>query len=313
MTKPGASNLADAASLQASLRSDVVDRMCVAVANSLVGSKFTVSSDGSQVLNPLHQPVFSAVKTHFSRMPPRYALSVSIADVSTHMKLLTEAARSKAGTAVHVRNAVDEGGATIDDMNEVMVVCGDRKCLLTAITVALASLGQSIVDADIVTTTDGFAVDRFVVTGSASGPSEIEQIPLEAKVLKSRIEMQLRNSLGVSSNNTKTKGEDEKLEDETLEGSEEGTGSETGSEGSEISEGGDIKGSRLDKRKPSFVVEEWSINFGDLKLKSKIGSGRSGTTYLATYNGNKVAAKMMDLKKTKPEAVSLLLRYIIAI
>jgi UTP:GlnB (protein PII) uridylyltransferase len=78
-------------------------------------------------------------------------------------------------------------------VNEVMVVCRDMKCLLTAITVAMASLGQSIVDADIVTTTDGMVVDRFVVTSS-----EGEWAPLTSEQLKQRIELQLATAMGVA-------------------------------------------------------------------------------------------------------------------
>lgn len=50
-----------------------------------------------------------------------------------------------------------------------------------------------------------------------------------------------------------------------------------------------------------------SIPFKDIKLKSRIVSGRSGTTYLATWQDMKVAAKMLDLKNTKPDRVDMLL------
>ena len=127
-------------------------------------------------------------------MPPRYALSVALGDVSTHMKLLTEAART-ATVAVHVRLAQDEHGNEIPNMNEVMVVCRDMKSLLTSITVALTSLGQSIVDADIVTTTDGFVVDRFVV----SPVDDVELVPFTPVEIKNRIVMQLSSAMGGSS------------------------------------------------------------------------------------------------------------------
>ncbi len=53
-------------------------------------------------------------------------------------------------------------------------------------------------------------------------------------------------------------------------------------------------------------VEEWSIKLSDIVKKSELGKGRSGITWLAIWRGEKVAAKMMDLKSSSSDKVQLM-------
>ena len=122
-------------------------------------------------------------------MPQRYSLIVSLEEISTHMRLLTEAKRNNS-IAVHSVQSKDEEGNLIENKYEITIACQDMKCLLSAITMALSGLGQDVIDADIVTTNDGFVLDRFIVK-DIPGSGEY-YCSLSPKEIRSRIQLEIR-------------------------------------------------------------------------------------------------------------------------
>ncbi|KAG5190485.1 putative serine/threonine protein kinase [Tribonema minus] len=109
-----------------------------------------------------------SVKAHFAALPARYSLSVEPADVLVHMKLMVDARRTQQLQAHVLRHGGSGGGGGSSGDGGgggalVVVACRDRGDLLDAITRALRRVARRICDADVMTSHDGVALDRFEV------------------------------------------------------------------------------------------------------------------------------------------------------
>ncbi|TDH73402.1 uncharacterized protein CCR75_002409 [Bremia lactucae] len=255
--------------VQRGLKNSVVNDMCRAVVKHMVGDVY-VSASGSygqrKVLNHLYEPVFTSVQAHFRRLPARYALSVNPDDVPLHMRLLAKNQRDPTAIAVNAQLKKDDNGEIVPNVCEVLVVSLDRENVLDAITRALTTMKGNILDADVMTTSDGTLLDRFVVRGSfMSDERQVE--------LRSQIEQNLRRL---------TLEEDSRINPTIMP-------HVVVSQNVSLAEKlGVLK--MVDKNE---IKAEWKLDLREVRLTDAVGSGRSGCTYSAWWRGTHVAAKVV--------------------
>ena len=104
-----------------------------------------------------------ALAAHLARCGDSYWLSASTEDHARHAYLMLHAA--EAGATLAIDSRVDHFRA----VTALTVYAPDRPGLFALIAGAMASVGASIVDAKIFTTTDGMALDTFSVQDAGSG------------------------------------------------------------------------------------------------------------------------------------------------
>lgn len=252
-----------AVGVQRGLKDSVMNDMCRAVVKQMVGDVYVVSSitRRKKIVNHLYDPLLEVVQSHFKRLPARYALSVNPDDVPKHIRLLAKQERSPTGVALHAQWDKNEDGSENRQVCQVVIVACDQDNLLDAITRSLTTLQGKILDADVMTTTTGVALDRFQVRGNFVDEDRIE-------ALRKQIEQSLgnaqvaKNAIGQGHLPTPTFAE--RL-------------------------GVDKMIDRHD------VGAEWKIPLSEITLMAPIGSGRSGQTYAAQWRSAKVAAKVINL------------------
>ncbi|KAG6960472.1 hypothetical protein JG687_00008218 [Phytophthora cactorum] len=264
--------------VQRGLKDSVVNDMCRAVVKHMVGDVY-VSASGSygqrKVLNHLYEPVFASVQAHFRRLPARYALSVNPDDVPLHMRLLAQNQRDPTAIAVNAQLKKDDNGEIVPNVCEVVVVSLDRENILDAITRALTTMKGNILDADVMTTSDGTLLDRFVVKGSFMSEERQEE-------LRTNIEQNLRRL---------------SMEEDTRP-------SATSTQDSGVKENVSLaeKLGVLQMVDKNEIKAEWKLDLNEVRLEKAVGSGRSGSTYSAWWRGTHVAAKVVD-SSTNTQAV----------
>ncbi len=97
----------------------------------------------------------SEIETHFARGFSDYWLSFDAETLSRHAHLIREA--EERDKKLHIETRVD----TARDVTEITIYAQDHPGLFAAITGAMALSGASVVDAKIMTLTDGMALDTF--------------------------------------------------------------------------------------------------------------------------------------------------------
>ncbi|KAG3107619.1 hypothetical protein PI125_g12566 [Phytophthora idaei] len=264
--------------VQRGLKDSVVNDMCRAVVKHMVGDVY-VSASGSygqrKVLNHLYEPVFASVQAHFRRLPARYALSVNPDDVPLHMRLLAQNQRDPTAIAVNAQLKKDDNGEIGPNVCEVVVVSLDRENILDAITRALTTMKGNILDADVMTTSDGTLLDRFVVKGSFM--SEERQEELRTNIEQNLRRLSMEENTRPSATSTQDSGVNENVS---------------------LAE----KLGVLQMVGKNEIKAEWKLDLNEVRLEKAVGSGRSGSTYSAWGRGTHVAAKVVD-SSTNTQAV----------
>ena len=97
----------------------------------------------------------SEIETHFARGFSDYWLSFDAETLSRHAHLIREA--EERDKKLHIETRVDAAR----DVTEIIIYAQDHPGLFAAITGAMALSGASVVDAKIMTLTDGMALDTF--------------------------------------------------------------------------------------------------------------------------------------------------------
>jgi [protein-PII] uridylyltransferase len=119
------------------------------------------------------------IADHLGRGYPGYWLAFDT-DAQVHHARMIRAAEAD-GRNLHIETRIDAGR----DVTEIIIYAPDHAGLFAQIAGAMALSGASIVDAKIVTLTNGMALDTFGIQDSKGGPfSE----PRALKTLRSRIE-----------------------------------------------------------------------------------------------------------------------------
>jgi len=103
------------------------------------------------------------IETHLGRGYPSYWTSCDLATQLRHARLVREA--EAAGRQLTVEHRVDQFRA----VTEITVYTGDHPGLFSQIAGAMAVSGANIVDAKIITLTNGMALDTFWIQDSATG------------------------------------------------------------------------------------------------------------------------------------------------
>ncbi len=104
------------------------------------------------------------IAEHLARGYPGYWLAFDI-DAQLHHAQMIRAAEAE-GRSLHIETRIDAGR----DVTEIIIYAPDHAGLFSQIAGAMALTGASIVDAKIVTLTNGMALDTFGIQDSKGGP-----------------------------------------------------------------------------------------------------------------------------------------------
>ena len=289
--------------LQMTMHEAILDELCNAATVEIVGAQFSAlnlkakQTSAKRILNHLYDPVYSKVSNHLRKMPKKYVLSVTPSEIAMHVRLLAEARRSPHSLALHISFATKNVLASCKDSDisliEVVIVAQDTKSLLDAITRSLVAHG-SIVEADVMTTENGWALDTFVVKMDpkhcAEGSTSLPNIKLTEATdyidpdgLKASITSSLSSVKALSLVTKKVK--QQHVYDDAL------------------------KYSESDKaiynvEKPETFLD---IDYDEIQLGNTIGEGRSGTMRSAKWQGHTVAAKVLNLSTRSDDDASAII------
>ena len=128
------------------------------------------------------------LERHFARGYPAYFLSLDITQLARHARFVRDADNREAPVAIDTR--IDRGRA----MTELTVYTADHPGLFSRIAGAMALSGANIVAAQIFTTTDGMALDTFVIQeagGAGESAAAAFDKPERLARLSTRIEQAL--------------------------------------------------------------------------------------------------------------------------
>jgi len=218
------------------------------------------------VVNHLYAPVLQKVKEHLGGLPDWYLLKTDAYEAASHIRLLVEARKYGVDkVAVSVTPLVDEYGNPVPGMYVVVVCAKDRRQLLDAIT-RCVSQRASIIEATIITTHDGFALDRFVMKREehsehdpGSDASE-EDVSFWGPSLKHDIE----EVIGLMQPSPQLQPK--------------------------------RRSTARSIRPPSALAKPaWEVPIQEVRLIRVLGQGRTGRTFLAEWRGERVAAKVLNL------------------
>jgi len=113
-----------------------------------------------------------SVTAHFASLPTRYSLSVDVEAVVQNMSLLT------ASQTTHCYAVCCSALSSPPCATAVTISCPDKPKIYNIITAALDRVASNILEADILTTTSGLVLDRFVVNLDdryAENPTAVEE------------------------------------------------------------------------------------------------------------------------------------------
>jgi (p)ppGpp synthase/HD superfamily hydrolase len=141
----------------------VISDLCEIVADLFVAE--------SKLLDPSHygvqasiqrSHVLRSIEEFVSALPPRYALGVNTpSEVLLHMRLMAAVRSDQSRAVVHIVNL--EGDSALRQrpnrfLRQVTISCCDANGILEYITKLLATGGSRVLDADVMTTTDGTGI-----------------------------------------------------------------------------------------------------------------------------------------------------------
>lgn len=153
----------------------VIDELCEVVADLfLAESKLLKSSIYGVSHGESREKVVTAVRAFVSALPSRYALGAdSPSEVLLHMRLMAATRADRTKAVLHIHKVEDEdkwrhilppiGSESASLLRLVTLSCGDANGLLEFITKILSSGGSRVLDADVMLSSDGIVLDRFVV------------------------------------------------------------------------------------------------------------------------------------------------------
>ncbi|MBL8836237.1 MAG: [protein-PII] uridylyltransferase [Alphaproteobacteria bacterium] len=134
------------------------------------------------------------IERHLARGYPAYFLSLDAATLARHARFMRDADRRDAPVAVDTR--IDRARA----VTEITIYTTDHPGLFSRIAGAMALSGANIVAAQIFTTTDGMALDSFVIQeagGAGEGAAAAFDKPERLARLSTRIEQALSGRLRI--------------------------------------------------------------------------------------------------------------------
>lgn len=131
--------------------------MCHSVAEMIVSSKKAMAkADRDHALYIAAE----AARSHLTKFPARYCLSVETRDVLVHMRLIDEATRT-GQPAVHIQPDLTANCTTPGERRWVVTLsCKDRPHLLDTFTRMLSKHVTKIMDCDAMTSCDGMVVSK---------------------------------------------------------------------------------------------------------------------------------------------------------
>lgn len=217
-------------------------------------------------------------------LPEWYSIRTPPQEVARNVRTLLDARRFGPNkVAVSAMPQYDSNHRLVPGSYVVIVCAKDRRQLLDAIT-RCVSTRASISEASIVTTGDGFALDRFVLSLRPDDEERTAFDDLEA------FGNQLKQDI-----------------DEVLEVTPEspafgpmgynGSGKPPMSSRRKAS-GANGNGTPAPVPESGQYAGKFEVSFQEIRLVRVLGEGRTGKTYLADWNGQRVAAKVMNIEET---------------
>lgn len=262
-------------------RKSIVQDLILSVAHLLqrrvVGSRVRSDAKGE-----IEDAVLRTVRSYFKRMPLRYSLSVDPQDALTHLTLMDDARKvDKPRAHLKVVEDEDEEEGNSADIQAlgfqrtiVTVACRDSPKLLDLITAELRRRDARILDADVMTSTDGFALDRFEVLMPADFNLSVDDLQKSIECLivhavAPREGCPAEPQLGTVS--AVLEGEEEEEEE-------------------------DSKGRGLSSGLTAALRSLHLIPFRDLDFLAPVGQGRFSRTFQARLGGKLVAVKSISVQ-----------------
>jgi hypothetical protein len=157
----------------------VVNDLCEVVADLFLAESKLIKPSQYGVLDDESSPsrrsqILNAVQRFVSALPTRYALGADTpSEVLLHMRLMAAARAEKTKAVIHIHSLQDDSDLhrKVSSMSAqqrkslrlVTISCSDANGLLERITKLLSSGGSRVLDADVMLSSDGIALDRFVV------------------------------------------------------------------------------------------------------------------------------------------------------
>lgn len=152
----------------------VVDDLCEVVTDLFIAEYKLVDPDSYGLpgsATPLtpnlldRQRILTTVRKFVSSLPLRYALGVDTPSVVLlHMRLMAAVRSDNSKAVLHIHNLEDDSvWGKKESLRLVTLSCHDCTGLLEYISRLLATGGSRVLDADVMLSTDGIVLDRFVV------------------------------------------------------------------------------------------------------------------------------------------------------
>uniref|UniRef100_A0A7S3P4H2 Protein kinase domain-containing protein n=2 Tax=Amphora coffeiformis TaxID=265554 RepID=A0A7S3P4H2_9STRA len=159
----------------------VVNDLCQVVADLFLAESKLIKpvqygvAPGEEGISPSRRAlVVETVQAFVGALPKRYALGADTpSEVLLHMRLMAAARTEKTKAVIHIHSLQDDAVlsahpslTTVErkgGLRLVTICCSDADGLLEVITKNLSSGGSRVLDADVMLSSDGIALDRFVV------------------------------------------------------------------------------------------------------------------------------------------------------
>jgi len=252
------------------------------------------------VINHLYHPVLTKVKEHLRSLPEWYTVKTPPQEVARHIRVLLEARREGVNkVAVSATPLLDQALRLVPGYFVVVVCAKDRRQLLDAIT-RCVSLRASISEATILTTGDGYALDRFVLSlrPDDTDRSLFDDLDVFAHALKTDIEEVLAvtpesPALGPYVPNGQQSGRPSSSAHKRA--SSNASSVSTESSKLVVASSSLANGTGYPHQN-SGMAARFEVPFQEVRLVRVLGEGRTGKTYLADWQGTKVAAKVMSIE-----------------
>lgn len=159
----------------------VVNDLCQVVADLFLAEsklikpiQYGVAPEEERLSPNRREQVVETVQAFVGALPKRYALGADTpSEVLLHMRLMAAARTEKTKAVIHIHSLQDDAFLSAHPslttvgrkggLRLVTICCSDADGLLEVITKNLSSGGSRVLDADVMLSSDGIALDRFVV------------------------------------------------------------------------------------------------------------------------------------------------------
>mmetsp|Transcript_17659 Transcript_17659/g.21460 ORF Transcript_17659/g.21460 Transcript_17659/m.21460 type:complete len:506 (-) Transcript_17659:2702-4219(-) len=262
--------------MQKTLRNELAE----AVAHEMLRLNLNLEREFGFKCKKSFGPIFRVVCNYLTnRVPdPKYLLTSSTSDILLHLKMLQSA---KLDTEHHLSVKVHEN-------KYITVVATDRYTLLDAISRAITRWGY-ILNADILTTSDGFVIDQFTIAENKANLPLLDAERIRSDILNHLSNSQRYTVSSYAAPQSLAPDDCSFSVKETKSRGENALSQLTNRDLLHLEGKGQKSGSNSNSQSPKHVDHK------DIKLIRLIAKGTYGQVHLAKYHEHTVAAKVLHL------------------